>query len=70
MTTRAAALTVILEGMPREDDIEGLIAAIRRMRGVADVQIIEHSGDMVIAEARTKVELRKRIMDALWEILT
>lgn len=68
MTTRIAALTVILEGIPREDDIEDLIACIRRLRGVADVSPVEHTGDMVIAEMRVKTELRNKLFTALTDI--
>lgn len=71
MTTRIAALTVILDGKPpREDDIEDLIACIRRLRGVADVVAIEHSSDMVVAEMRAKIEIRKQLFAAYEKIFS
>ena len=65
MTTRLVALTVILEGEPREDDAESIIAAIRQLRGVADVQVFEMSPETRIAEHRAKLDLRKK----LWSVL-
>lgn len=65
MTTRLVALTVILDGEPREDDVAHLIAAIQLLRGVADVQPIMMSPETRIAEHRAKLDLRKR----LWHIL-
>lgn len=68
MTTRVAALTVILEGEPREDDIEDLVTAIRRLRGVADVQMVELTGDMRIAEIRSTLKMQQQVYAALREI--
>lgn len=65
MTDRINALTVCLEQNIREDDIEPLLAAIRQLRGVLDVQ--PHVADMesYVAEQRARQELR----DKLWELL-
>jgi hypothetical protein len=65
MTTRLVALTVILEGEPRDDDAESIIAAIRQLRGVADVQVFEMSSETRIAEHRAKLELRKKLLHLL-----
>lgn len=65
MTTRIIALTVILEGEPREDDIEPIIAAIRQLRGVADVQPIDASPEIRIAERRAMLDLREKLWDVL-----
>lgn len=69
MTTRATALTVILEGDPREDDIEDLITAIRRLRGVADVLIIEQTAHTEIAKQKARIEIAQRVYTALKDIL-
>lgn len=70
MTARVTALTVILEGDPREDDITDLITAIRRLRGVADVSIIENNAELELTKKKAKLELARKIYTALEDILT
>jgi len=65
MTTRLIALTVILKGEPRDDDAQSIIDAIRMIRGVADVQVIEMSPETRIAEHRAKLVLREKLWDVL-----
>jgi len=65
MTTRLVALTVILEGEPRDDDAQSIIDAIRMIRGVADVHVFEMSPETRIAEERAKLVLRKKLWDVL-----
>lgn len=69
MTTHVTALTVILEGIPREDDIEDLISAIRRLRGVGDVAIIENNFERQLALSKAQMDLRSKLIDALKDIL-
>lgn len=54
-----------LERDIRDDDAEPLIAAIRQMRGVLDVQA--HVSDVAswTAEERARLELRTRILEVL-----
>ena len=68
MTARIAALTVVLDGEPREDDVEDLITCIRRLRGVADVLPIEYTGDIRIAEVRAKIQLRNEVFQVINEV--
>jgi hypothetical protein len=68
MTTHVSGLTVVLDDNPREDDIDDLIAAIRRMRGVADVIQIESGAPFDIAKYTAKLELRREVYEALHKI--
>lgn len=65
MTDRYYALTVVLEGNVRDDDAEPLIAAIRQLRGVADV--LPHVADTntVVGEVRARTKITERVMRAL-----
>lgn len=66
MTDRYSALTVILDHDIRSDDAAPLMAAIRQLRGVLDVQPghVVDAGS-VIAEVRA----RQDIADKLWRAL-
>uniref|UniRef100_A0A6H2A5I7 Uncharacterized protein n=1 Tax=viral metagenome TaxID=1070528 RepID=A0A6H2A5I7_9ZZZZ len=70
MTDRIRRLTVLLEQDTRDDDAEGIISAIRMVRGVAFVE--PHVLEWEAQEARMTAlfALRKEIsefMSALWE---
>lgn len=67
MTTRYAALTIILEDNMRDDDTGPLIAAIRQLRGVLDVQPVEATLDMAIAEKRARLRLIEQLYTVLNE---
>jgi len=49
------------------DDAEGLLNAIRMMRGVADVSVNVADFNHHMARAQAKTELVKRIYDAIRE---
>jgi len=61
------ALIVVLEGDLHESQVEPIVAAIRQMRGVADVEKNE-AGDMnlILAESRARHELREKFVELLW----
>ena len=65
MTDRYHTLTVVLEADIRTDDAEGLIEAIKRMRGVLSVAGEVSDLDSHMAEERARRELGQK----LWEIL-
>jgi hypothetical protein len=65
MTDRVKALTVFLEQDKRIDDIEGLVDAIRHMRGVLDVSVEVADTNTALAEARAKSELRQYLRDLM-----
>jgi hypothetical protein len=65
MTERYAALTIILEQNMRDDDAEPLIAAIRQLRGVLDVQPVPASIELMIAESRARRDLIARLYAVL-----
>lgn len=65
MTDRFHSLTVVLEKDIRSDDAEGLIQAIRHMRGVLSVTGRVSDPDSHMAEERARRELGQK----LWEIL-
>ena len=65
MTDRVKGLVVTLEVDTRIDDAEGLADAIRRMRGVLDVQVSTVAMEDLMNRARIKREL----VDKLWEVL-
>jgi hypothetical protein len=69
MTIHSTALTVLLDDSIREDDLEPLITAIRLLRHVADVRVIEQTGDQVLAYHHARLELRRKVFAALRDIL-
>ncbi|HEX4921939.1 MAG TPA: hypothetical protein VFV92_14520 [Candidatus Bathyarchaeia archaeon] len=66
MTDRINALIVVLEEDWRADDVATLAAAIRHMRGVADVK--GHVSDIAghVAEVRARQELADKLMSVLF----
>jgi hypothetical protein len=66
MTTRFHALTVVLESDIREDDAEGIIQAIRHIRGVADVTGEEVTPDLWTAQVRARDELGRKVLDVIY----
>lgn len=66
MTDRVHSLIVVLDDPIREDDVAGLIDAIRRIRGVSSVsaEVADHKHYAAVEVARH--ELRKRLADVLW----
>jgi hypothetical protein len=65
MTDRYNYLTVVLEKDMRTDDAEGLIQAIRRMRGVLTVSGNVADTNAYFAEERARRDLTEK----LWHIL-
>lgn len=65
MTTRATGLVVVLEQAMRADDIEPLIAAIRQLRGVADVRMVESDP---LAEDIAEMRVRRDVAGELEEM--
>lgn len=65
MTDRFFALTVTLEHDVRDDDAAPLIAAIKQLRGVLDVE--PHVADITsaMAESRAIMEVQNRLLEAL-----
>jgi hypothetical protein len=69
MTDRYHTLTVVLEEDIREDDAEGLIAAIGHMRGVLDVTGVVTDLDSHMAEVRVRQELSGKVLDLARELM-
>jgi cell division protein FtsX len=65
MTDRIHALTVFLNRPIRDDDAEAIIAAIRMIKGVADVRPHVHNVDTLYAEQHARQDLEKK----LWAVL-
>ncbi len=67
MTDRINALTVVLDGNIREDDVQGLIDAIKYLNGVD--KVTKHVADFEshIAKSQAQLTLRKKILDLLLE---
>ena len=65
MTDRYYALTVVLDHDIRDDDAEPLIAAIKMIKGVA--QVTPHVANLEIHFAQTRA--RQELVDKLWEVL-
>lgn len=55
MTKRHAGYVVVLESDIREDDAEEIMNAIRLIRGVVAVQIVEATPDLEIVQKRRDV---------------
>lgn len=67
MTDRINSITLFLDRDIRIDDAESLIAAVRHLRGIIDVQPNVVSIDSKLAEQRALHELRDKILDVLWQ---
>jgi hypothetical protein len=66
MTNRYHSLTVALSRDMRDDDAEGLVNAIKMMRGVIDVSgNVTNDITSYVAQARAHRELA----DKLWDVL-
>jgi hypothetical protein len=66
MTDRVNAVIVVLEKDIRIDDAEdGIIAAIKHLRGVVDVRVNVSSFDEAVAEARVRSDLSRKLMAVL-----
>jgi hypothetical protein len=66
MSDRANTITVVLEEETRVDDLEGLLNAIRQMRGVvtAEADVTEVTEFYALHQARH--EVRQQIVDILY----
>lgn len=65
MTDRIHALTVVLERDIRDDDLEGLVSAIKHLRGVGSVE--QHVADLIDHSARNRV--RHELQADAWRVL-
>lgn len=66
MTDRYFALTVVLEKDMREDDAQGLIDAIMRLRGVLRVKPHVADVENYAAEERVRRELGQKLMEIVY----
>lgn len=65
MTDRYSTLIVVLESDIRDDDAEGILSAIRLIRGVLTVSGNVADSGAYLAEERAKADLRKTILELL-----
>jgi len=63
MTDRIEGFTVVLDQRLREDDAEGLRAAIAQLRGVATVRPVVSTSEAYFGEMRTRTEIVSRLLD-------
>lgn len=66
MTDRFHSLTVVLDKDIREDDAEGLIDAIKHMRGVLSVEGIVSNYEAHMAVERARRELGTEILSVIF----
>ncbi|MEE9214815.1 MAG: hypothetical protein V3U54_08495 [Thermodesulfobacteriota bacterium] len=66
MTDRLGALTVVLKDNIREDDAEGLINAIKQLRGVLSVKGHVTDIETHIAEDRVRHELGQKLIKLVY----
>lgn len=65
MTDRIKGLIVTLEPNVREDDAQLIIRAISLLPGVIDVQPLVADHNHLMATAQARIELQKRLWQAL-----
>lgn len=63
MTDRLKGCVVAFEKDIREDDAEGILNAIRMIKGVADVSTKKSGHDDFINRQQIKVDLQYKILD-------
>lgn len=68
MTDRVHSFQVVLETNVREDDIDGIVGALKHVKGVLNVVPVKSTYDSVMAEERVRVEYKKKILDLLREL--
>lgn len=65
MTDRTIHLTVVLDGRYRTDDVQPIVDAIRKIRGVSDVGInVEDPNNFAVAE-----QIKSALQQKLFEVL-
>ncbi len=69
MTDRVRHLTVILDRDIREDDVQPVMAAVSMIQGVANVAAGKLGVGDYLARETARLELRRKIYDALDELL-
>jgi len=68
MTDRHAGYVVTLADSVREDDAEeGVLNAIRMIRGVLSVKPVNESVEVHIAEERARHALQAKLRDVVWD---
>ena len=65
MTDRINGLFVTLENATRDDDVQGLVDAIRQLRNVADVSLNVQNFDAHIAKTTARMDLTKALSAAI-----
>lgn len=66
MTDRIHSLTVVLAKDMREDDVQGLIDAIRYFKNVAKVKTHVSDPVSLMAEERARMDLRMKLVDEIY----
>ena len=67
-TERFAGFVVVLKKDTKEEDAAATIAAIEQLRGVLTVHPVKGDTSLQIAEIRIKIEMKKKITDALADL--
>jgi hypothetical protein len=70
MTDRHSGYVVVLEKDIREDDAEGIINAIKMVKGVLTVKPVEATVGFVIERERVKAEYANKLHDAILSVLS
>ena len=70
MTTRMKGCTVTFNRDIREDDVESLVDAIRMLKWVANVELVESSSVDWFARNRVRHEYEGRLHEAIREIMS
>jgi hypothetical protein len=66
MTERFNTLTVVLEKNIREDEADGLLNAIRMIRGVLSVEGNVADSESFMAESRARHDIGRKVMAVLY----
>lgn len=68
MTDSVHSFQVVLAKDIREDDIDGIVGALKHVKGVLNVKPITSTYDSVMAETRAKAEMTDRLLKLAKEI--
>lgn len=69
MTDRHAAYVVVLDEEVREDQAEGILTALRMVKGVTSVRPVTSNVTLQIAEEQAVSRLRGKVLDAVYGAL-
>jgi hypothetical protein len=68
VTDSIHSFQVVLEHNIREDDIVGIVGALKHVKGVLNVVPVKSTFDSVMAEERVRIEYKNKFLELLRDL--